>query len=152
MKGVFRILFLFLSIIMGIPPLAAQTITPWTGRWEGVLTQDEGGVVPEYKMILVLSEVNDGLTGYAEVWYGDNIYIKTAVTGTILNNFFIQLEDGHILNKKELKDQEYCQKTYQLVPGNGGKWDQLSGKWQGTTAFGKCVPGSVRLVRKTSRV
>ncbi len=132
--------------------LYAQEEVSWTGRWEGVLTQNEGGFVPEYKMILLLSQEGGQITGYAEVWYGKDVYVKTEVTGTILNNFFIELQDGHTLNKKDLKDQVYCKKTYQLVPGKKGNKSRLTGKWQGKTDIGKCIPGSIKLERKSSRV
>jgi len=145
--------FLLLLVLLFFTfPLLAQAESTWTGRWEGVLTQNEGGFVPEYKMILLLSQDGGQITGYAEVWYGKDVYVKTEVNGTILNNFFIQLQDGHTLNKKDLKDQAYCLKTYQLVPAKKGKKERLTGKWQGKTDIGKCIPGSIILERKSSRV
>lgn len=124
-----------------------------SGRWEGTLTQEEGGVFPDYKMVLVLYPAEKGIyRGYSEVWRGDYIYVKTEVEGALIQDFFMQMEDKLVIQSKEVEGQIYCTKNYQLIFKKRSKKMILQGKWQGNTHNGPCVPGEVKLEKKVSRV
>lgn len=124
-----------------------------SGRWEGTLTQEEGGVFPDYRMVLVLYPAEKGIyRGYSEVWRGDYIYVKTEVEGSLIQDFFMQMEDKLVIQSKEVEGQVYCTKNYQLIFKKRSKKMILQGKWQGTTHNGPCVPGDVKLEKKFSRV
>lgn len=124
-----------------------------SGRWEGTLTQEEGGVFPDYKMVLVLYPAEKGIyRGYSEVWRGEYIYVKTEVEGSLIQDFFMQMEDKLVIQSKEVEGQIYCSKNYQLIFKKRSKKMILQGKWQGTTHNGPCVPGEVKLQKKVSRV
>lgn len=129
-----------------------ESVSPVGGRWEGVLTQKKGGFLPEYRIILVLSVSGDQVTGFSEVWYGESIYVKSEVQGSITRGVFLELEDRQVLNRKDLRDFEYCRKTYQLVLDKSRQGYLLKGRWQGETDRGACIPGSVRLERRAARV
>ena len=131
--------------------LAQPAMKGFEGSWEGILTQEEGGFRPEYKMRLVLKVKGDQVTGFAEVEHGVDVYIKTEVKGSIYSGFFLTLEDGLVINKKDLIEQEYCSKTYQLVFREEKGNIYLKGKWQGTASVNPCIPGKVLLKRKSSR-
>lgn len=121
------------------------------GEWEGILTQKEGGVRPEYKIRLVLKISGQQAKGHVEVEQGDDVYIKTQISGTLYHGFYLALEDGLVLNQKDLVDMTYCVKTYQLyVTKKDGK-HYLKGKWQGSTSGQPCIPGEIVLTRKTNR-
>lgn len=123
------------------------------GRWEGTLTQEKGGVFPDYKMVLVLYPAEQGIyRGYSEVWRGDYIYVKTEVEGSLVQDFFMQMEDKLVIQSKEVDGQIYCTKNYQLIFKKRSKKMILQGKWQGNTLNGPCVPGEVKLEKKVSRV
>src|SRR5690606_15904724 len=77
------------------------------GDWEGILTQKEGGVRPEYKMRLVIKISGQQITGYVEVEQGDDVYIKTQISGALYHGFYLTLEDGLVLNQKDLIDMSY---------------------------------------------
>ncbi len=131
--------------------VAQPATTRFEGSWEGILTQEEGGFRPEYKMRLVLKLKGDQVTGFAEVEHGKDVYIKTEVKGSIYSGFFLTIEDGLVINQKELIDQEYCTKTYQLVFREENGKVYLKGKWQGTASVNACIPGKVLLKRKPTR-
>lgn len=130
---------------------AQQDVHHLDGDWEGILTQKEGGVRPEYKMRLVLKISGQQATGYVEVEQGDDVYIKTQIIGTVYHNFYLKLEDGLVLNQKDLIDMTYCVKTYQLYVKRKGDNVFLKGKWQGSTSGQPCIPGEIVLTRKTNR-
>lgn len=142
----------FMFLVSASQTFVPLDTLPLTGRWEGVLTQDEGGVLPEYKFVLVLQSDGRRITGFSEVWFASEIYIKHSIEGTISQGFFLEINDGIVLNKKELKDKTYCLKTYQLVLSRAGDTWELKGRWQGTTPIGACVPGRIHLTRRVGRV
>jgi hypothetical protein len=141
---------LVFTIVLG-PQTAPPDTSGVGGRWEGTLTQEEGGVYPEYRMVLLLQQEGDQVSGYAEVWFGDEIYVKHQIGGRWIRGFFLELEDGPIIRSKDLRDKAYCRKTYQLVLRKEGEKQILQGRWQGRTEFGPCVPGQIRLERKSPR-
>lgn len=122
-----------------------------SGRWEGVLTQEEGGVLPEYKMVLILRRNGNDYEGYSEVWYGEKIYVKSEVKGVLTRGFFLELRDTEILQKRDVEGQSYCHKVYQLTYRSSENRHFLTGKWQGVSEYGKCVPGDIRLEWKSAR-
>ena len=128
------------------------------GVWEGILTQDRGGYAPEYSLKMTLQQQGNKLTGIVEVTAqpigGDReeVYIKHEISGTLTRGFFLELEDGAVLNKKELQHARYCRKTYQLVLDVSGEKPEIRGRWQGTAGEGDCVPGKIRLLRTIDRV
>ncbi len=130
---------------------AQQDIPNLDGDWEGILTQKEGGVRPEYKMRMIVKIQGQQVTGYVEVEQGDDVYIKTQISGTVYRGFFLTLEDGLVLNQKDLLDMTYCVKSYQLYVKKKDGNIFLKGKWQGTTLGQPCIPGAIVLTRKTKR-
>lgn len=149
---VFWVVMLFVAGKTLAQPGEQDVASAWTGRWEGVLTQKEGGFVPEYRMVMVLSVSGNQVSGFSEVWYGETIYVKSEVRGKLTRGFFLDLKDGHVLNRKEIEDFDYCRKSFQLVLKRKGEGFILTGRWQGQTDQGPCVPGTVSLERKSARV
>jgi hypothetical protein len=149
--------FLMFYLVSSLLTSAVYTDVPQpkdvdlSGRWEGLLTQEAGGVLPEYKMVLILQRNGDDFEGYSEVWYGEQIYVKSEVKGILTRGFFLELRDTDILLKKDVEGQSYCRKTYQLTYRTADNKHFLSGKWQGVSEYGKCVPGDIRLEWKSAR-
>ncbi len=144
----------FVLVLLLLPVLRSSAQPPQSdleGLWEGLLTQEEGGYRPEYKMRLSLKIKGDQVSGFAEVQQGNDVYIKTEVKGSVYSGFFLTLEDGLVINQKDLVDSEYCQKSYQLVFKAEGGQVFLRGKWQGTATANPCIPGKVLLKRKSTR-
>lgn len=146
------LLLLLGSHVLNGQPATTQGPLSIAGRWEGVLTQNRGGFVPEYRVVLILSVSGDEVAGFSEVWYGDTVYVKSEVRGTLTRGVFLDLEDHQVLNRKDLRDFDYCRKTYQLVLDKARDKVHLRGRWQGKTEQGPCIPGSVRLERRGARV
>lgn len=122
-----------------------------SGRWEGRLTQAEGGKHPEYKMAMVVRQNKNKLDGFVEVWVGEDVYVKHLVKGTITKGFFVELADIRQIQDKPLEAYSYCLKNYQLVYSRDDRNEYLNGRWQGAIAGNKCIPGQVFLVRVTDR-
>ena len=147
MRTIVTVFLLFALVLTG----SAQSGSAVEGSWEGILTQEEGGYQPEYHMRLELKVKGTAVTGYAEVDHGDDVDIKTDVSGTLKDGFFLSLTDGLVINQKDLIDQEYCTKSYQLVLKKSGNRLYLKGRWKGVASENPCIPGKVILKRKMKR-
>ncbi len=127
----------------------AQNIS---GTWEGLITQDQGGVAAQYtfKIYLKASD-NEEVSGTAFVALEDmDIYASMHFSGTF-DGTYLNLKEEEILREKMVEDFFWCLKKYRLKLLPGEKL-RLEGPWSGYTRDGGCVPGEIYLTKSFPRV
>ncbi|MGA1583745.1 MAG: hypothetical protein ACO4CH_10880 [Saprospiraceae bacterium] len=116
----------------------------FTGKWRGVITQDEGGYRKQYDIEIHFSVNGTRVVGESYI-STDDIFVRMNVEGKVTNDMFIVLEDTRIVEHKIKPDMQWCMKRYQLI--FKAEEDKIDGFWEGDTLFGRCVPGKVHLQR-----
>lgn len=147
MKKTISILFAFCSLFSVLS--TAQNLS---GTWEGVITQDEGGVAEEYTFKVFLKELEDGeLRGRAFVTLEKaDIYAEMLISG-VSDGTYISIIEEEILREKMIDNFFWCLKSYRLKLSAGNKL-RLEGRWSGDTPDGDCVPGAIQLEKSFPRV
>jgi len=123
-----------------------------SGTWEGVITQDEGGVAAKYtfKIFLKTSKTKE-VSGTAFVALEEiDIYASMHFSGTF-DGTYLDLKEEKILREKMIENFFWCLKEYQLKLLPGEKL-RLEGRWSGYTRDGGCVPGDIYLTKSVPRV
>ncbi len=141
------IIFSFSLFLFG-HQLEAQDIS---GEWNGVISQDEGGLSDQYYFSFVFKQKGTKVTGFSkvELFQGKKrvLYARKKLEGTF---------DGKTLIFKELEivEQEANTATNTNICLINGKlkfaWDKstlcLMGTWGGTTTAGQvCSPGTIKV-------
>jgi len=144
-----KMILIFLSACFVFSGSYAQDIS---GTWEGLITQDEGGVAAQYtfKIFLKASKA-DEVSGTAFVALEDmGIYASMRFSGTFDGTYLI-LKEEKILREKMVEDFFWCLKEYRLKLLSSEKL-RLEGRWSGYTRDGSCVPGEIYLTKSIPRV
>ncbi len=129
----------------------AQKGVNLSGCWRGVITQEEGGIRPEYEMELYLTQKGDKITGRSFVYF-DKYYAEMELEGVVLGNKIIQFKETKITAYKKVESMEWCLKQAVLTLIKTGNPWRLEGAWQGATQFGPCIPGKIVLKKAIPRV
>ena len=143
-----KIILILLSVCLAAGSYAQDI----AGTWEGVITQDEGGVAATYtfKIFLKTSKTKE-VSGTAFVALEDmDIYASMRFSGTF-DGTYLDLKEEKILREKMVEDFFWCLKEYQLKLLPGEKL-RLEGRWSGYTRDGGCVPGEIYLTKSIPRV
>lgn len=121
-----------------------------TGCWRGKITQNQGGIRPEYLMELYLTQKGTKVTGRSFVYF-DKVYAEMQLEGEFKNGVFV-FKENKILTYKKLDSMEWCMKGAILnLIKSGNPW-KLEGAWTGNTSFGACIPGKIYLKKSIPRV
>ncbi len=137
--------FCFLPLLLGGQPDVS-------GAWTGVITQQEGGVLPEYEFELYFNQQGKKITGRSYVFFDDK-YAVMEIVGNITTDGQIHFNETKIVEFRRLADYLWCIKTGDLqLDKRGGEW-RLTGDWRGYTESGSpCVPGRIILTKEVPRV
>lgn len=121
------------------------------GQWTGIITQDDGGYRSEYGFELYLKKKGNLITGRSYV-YVDNIYAEMALSGFFVGEEMFHFTESRVVESRDLPTLEWCLKGAELKLKRVGKGWELSGRWQGTTVGGNCIPGEIILKKVVPRV
>ena len=121
-----------------------------SGLWTGELLQNEGGIADRFEFTMQLWQNGIFLHGTAHVKLG-KIWAEMKLSGFQLDNGSWKLTETEILRSQKPDDLSWCIKRYELRIGYTTEGITLHGPWWGSSKFGPCVPGSVRLkIKKKS--
>ena len=129
-------LFFNLLLVFSVGFCSAQQ--DLNGYWKGIITQEDGGFIPEYSFELFIIQNGDKISGRSYV-YVDSIYAEMNLSGEIHSGVYLELKDEKILDHQELLGMEWCIKKYQLLLKQRNSVMYLEGHWQGETSFSTCV-------------
>jgi hypothetical protein len=121
------------------------------GQWTGIITQDEGGYRSEYGFELYLKKKGNLITGRSYV-YVDNIYAEMSLSGFFVGSEMFHFTESRVMKSRDLPTLEWCLKGGELKLERNGKGWILSGRWQGVTPGGNCIPGEIILKKVVPRV
>lgn len=122
-----------------------------TGYWQGKITQDKGGIRPEYGMELYLTQKGTKVTGRSFVYF-DKVYAEMQLEGEFKDGKTLIFKETKINAYKRIDGMEWCLKGAILnLIRSGNSW-RLEGNWTGTTSFGPCIPGKIFLKKSIPRV
>ncbi len=122
-----------------------------TGLWTGELLQNEGGIADRFDFTMQLFQNGIFLQGTAHVKLGE-IWAEMKLSGFQLENGSWKLTETEILRSQKPETLSWCMKLYELRIGYTKDGMTLHGPWWGSSGFGPCIPGSVRLKLKKKRV
>lgn len=147
MKKLLPILYFMLSCFS---ILSAQNLS---GTWEGVITQNEGGILSKYTFkIFMTTDKNNQVKGTAFVKADElEIYAIMSFKGTY-DGEYIEIQEDEILREKRVDDIFWCIKDYSLQLKAATDKLQLEGQWRGFTHTGACIPGKIYLTKADPRV
>jgi hypothetical protein len=117
------------------------------GVWVGLLLQNPGGIAREFEFSMQLNHNGIFLNGTSFVRFGD-IWAEMELSGYQQQNGSWKLTETKILRGKKPEDLSWCLKRYELRVSYTADGIVIHGPWWGSSGFGPCIPGSVRLVRK----
>ncbi len=129
--------------------VSAQDVS---GTWEGIITQEEGGILGEYTFKIFIKVDEDGnAKGTAYVKADElDIYAIMGFKGKF-DGEYMDIEEDEILREKRVEDIFWCLKEYRLQLLSAGTL-RLEGKWSGYTSTGACIPGKIYLKKSAPRV
>lgn len=121
-----------------------------SGVWIGELLQNEGGIADRFEFSMQLLQNGIFMQGTAHVKLGE-IWAEMKLSGFQMANGSWKLTETEILRAQKPEDLSWCMKGYELRVDYTTEGMTLHGPWWGTSKFGPCVPGSVRLrIKKKS--
>jgi len=128
-----------------------KTAVNLTGYWCGKITQNKGGIRPEYSIELYLTQKGSTITGRSFVYF-DKVYAEMSLEGTLQDGKILQFKETKITAYKRLDGMEWCLKGAVLNVLKAGSVWKLEGPWTGNTSFGPCIPGKIYLKKSIPRV
>ena len=137
---------LILICSFGCLALNGQNIS---GEWNGVITQDEGGISGQYYFSLHLKQDGKKITGFTkvELYKGDKriMYARKSLIGEFDGKVFV-FKETEILEQKMVFSTNLCliQAKLTFVFDKGALC--LKGTWGGKTEDnGACSPGKIKV-------
>ena len=122
-----------------------------SGVWVGELLQNEGGIADEFEFSMQIQQNGIFMSGTSFVRHG-KIYVEMKFSGFQLQNGAWKLTETEIVRGEKPEDLSWCMKIMELRLSYLPDGLVLHGPWWGNSAFGPCVPGSVRLKQKKGAV
>ena len=121
-----------------------------SGTWVGELLQNEGGIADRFEFSMEITQVGLAIKGTTYVRL-EEIYAEMDFSGYVLpNGSWKILERGVVRSQKPL-ELSWCMKRFLLTMTYTREGMMLTGPWWGDSAFGPCIPGSVRLRKRIKR-
>ncbi len=143
------VLFLLLAVSLLAPArMAAQQ--GFTGKWKGVITQNDGGYRTLYDFEIYFQADGRNLKGRSYVKV-DDIFAEMDLTGFILDEHTVHFTEVNLVQSKKVDNLEWCFKSGKLTLVKEFGQLKLVGPWEGFSAFGPCIPGRIILVREVPR-
>lgn len=121
-----------------------------SGTWVGALYQDAGGIADEFEFNMEIRQIGPSINGTSYVKLGD-IWAEMEFSGFLQANGSWKINEFRVVRAEKPEALSWCMKRFLLTLGYTKRGLLLSGPWWGNSQFGPCVPGSVRLERKTKR-
>ena len=121
-----------------------------TGVWTGELLQNEGGIADRFEFSMKIQQNGIFLRGTSYVKHGE-IYVEMRFNGYQLPSGSWKFTETEIIRGEKPEDLSWCMKQMELRLSYTKNGLSLHGPWWGDSAFGPCVPGSVRLHLKRDR-
>ncbi|OAV46235.1 hypothetical protein [Lewinella sp. 4G2] len=118
-----------------------------SGTWTGKLLQNEGGIAPEFAFTMEIAHNGIFVRGTSYVSH-QGIWAEMRFSGYQKENGVIVITETEILRSQKPNDLSWCMKEYELRAEYTAEGMVLTGPWWGESAYGACIPGSVRLKRK----
>lgn len=145
-----KILLLFSFCCLITTGFAQKTnATNIGGCWRGKITQNQGGIRPEYMMELYLAQKGTKVIGRSFVYF-DKVYAEMQLEGEFKDGVLV-FKESKLLAYKKLEGMEWCMKGAILnLIKSGNPW-KLEGAWTGNTSFGPCIPGKIYLKKSIPR-
>lgn len=139
------LLFVFLSFSLS---LLAQN-NELSGKWVGVLTQQEGGFRQKYYCELRIQQKGNKITGTTYVSV-EKVHAEMAFTGEVKGNTIV-FKENRIIQYTKLEDMAWCLKWGNLTLKKKDNVWYLEGMWDGQSVYGPCIPGKVYLQKEVPR-
>jgi len=131
--------------------LVAVQAQDMSGTWEGIITQEKGGILGEYIFKVFINVDKNGSvkgTAYVKPYELDG-FVVTEFEGKI-DGEYIDIKEKKIIREQRIEGYFWCLKDYRLQLLSTGKL-RLEGEWSGYTNTGACVPGKVYLKKSAPR-
>lgn len=121
------------------------------GTWVGELYQDAGGIADKFELSMEIRQIGLSVKGTSYVKLND-IWAEMEFSGYEQANGTWKLSEFKVVRAEKPEALSWCMKRYNLTLEYTASGKVLSGPWWGNSEFGPCVPGSVRLRRKATKV
>jgi outer membrane protein OmpA-like peptidoglycan-associated protein len=138
----FQIYFLFFLAGWNI---SAQKVD-WSGTWEGILQQKNGGVRPEYYFRMELRQDGSQIRGSSYISLPDDstVFGRMLLSGSISGDAFT-FSESKLAAENRIENMRWCIKNGTLRLKEESDRLVLTGNWAGD---GKCPPGTLRISRR----
>jgi hypothetical protein len=115
-----------------------------TGKWKGVLTQQEGGYKKNYEFYVEIQLDGDQIIGRSQVEI-DELFAQMKIKGRLLTAKSLEFSEIQILDMEKQPGMDWCFKHCILqLERIGDSW-RLKGEWSGFSEYGSCTPGQIFL-------
>lgn len=146
------LIFCFLPFLLSAQLLPDPIGLPdISGVWVGELFQDEGGVADRFAFSVQINQDGLALSGTSYVRHED-IFVEMTFTGYRMPNGVWRIEESNIVRGEKPQDLSWCMKILELRLSYERQGMELRGPWYGDSAFGPCVPGTIRLRKRPGQV
>lgn len=130
---------LFLFFILAPFTMDAQNLT---GKWSGQLSQEKGGLYPEYRFEMELTQKGNQIEGFSYIYANQQQFGKIKLKGTFDGKYF-SFQEYEIVRQKIGQNAQWCIKKGTLAISEQKGFYFLQGLWEGYSGFGACVPGKL---------
>lgn len=144
MKNIPAIFWALLCLTTTSQLLAQHAV--FVGKWEGKLTQNEGGYRQEYSFVLQVESRGDVLRGTSFVRV-EAIFAEMDWVGFVADGNVLHFREERLRRAHKPRELEWCYKSSQLKLVRRPDALYLEGPWQGTSETGICIPGWI-VIRK----
>lgn len=135
------------ELSLHLRPRPFQQEIDLNGIWVGELLQNPGGIAEKFEFSMHLKHNGIFMKGTSFVRHGE-VWVEMELSGYQQTNGSWKLTETKILRGKKPEDLAWCMKLMELRVSYTKEGLMLHGPWWGSSAFGPCVPGSVRLIQK----
>lgn len=126
---------------------SSEAFPSFNGKWEGTLTQQEGGYKRNYDFHLEIKMEGNKIIGRSHVEV-DQVFAEMKIKGRILNNRTFEFSEVQVMDMQKRNGMDWCFKHCVLrLEKIGSSW-RLTGKWSGFSSYGPCTPGQIFLRKR----
>ncbi len=137
-------LLIFLAMTATKSSLAVETYPSLEGKWQGTLTQEEGGYQKNYHFTLEIHQNGRLINGRSQVSI-NQLFAEMKIKGQLIKPGVFEFSEIQILNMAKEAGMDWCYKHgFMRLERIGDHW-RLAGEWSGFSEFGACVPGKIFL-------
>ncbi len=142
----------FISIFFAILLFYTANCQDISGKWNGYLYQDAGGLKRKYDFSMNLNQTENQISGYSKIALMDNkkIFGVISLKGKIKNSKFDFEEISIIEQGTGNINVSWCIKKGTLIYSQKGKTATIQGDWSSTFP-NNCSPGSIVLTKNNNK-